>query len=62
MFHQNLGVINKLLGLIGLLQEPLAWLSKPETAMIALITVNVWKGIPFFTLMILAGLQAIPDS
>ncbi len=62
MFHQNLGVINYLLSLIGLLQEPLAWLSKPETAMIALITVNVWKGIPFFTLMILAGLQAIPDS
>ena len=62
MFHQNLGVINNLLLSIGILGEPLAWLSKPATAMVALITVNVWKGIPFFALMILAGLQAIPES
>jgi multiple sugar transport system permease protein len=62
MFHQNLGVINDFLLSVGVLGEPLAWLAKPATAMVALITVNVWKGIPFFALMILAGLQAIPES
>ena len=62
MFHQSLGVINDFLQLVGVLKQPIAWLSTTETAMVALIIVNVWKGIPFFALMILAGLQAIPES
>jgi len=39
---------------------PAGWLSDPELAMPSVILVNVWKGIPFFTIAFLAGLKAIP--
>lgn len=38
---------------------PAGWLSDPALAMPAVIMVNVWKGIPFFTVSFLAGLKAI---
>lgn len=38
---------------------PTAWLAEPDLAMPAVILVNVWKGIPFFTINFLAGLKAI---
>jgi multiple sugar transport system permease protein len=40
-------------------QWPVAWLADPHLAMASVITVNVWKGIPFFTVNFLAGLKAI---
>jgi len=39
---------------------PAGWLSDPSLAMPSVILVNVWKGIPFFTVAFLAGLKAIP--
>ena len=39
---------------------PAGWLSDPSLAMPSVILVNVWKGVPFFTVMFLAGLKAIP--
>ncbi|MEV6301201.1 ABC transporter permease subunit [Actinoplanes sp. NPDC051861] len=39
---------------------PAGWLSDPSLAMPSVILVNVWKGIPFFTVCFLAGLKAIP--
>ncbi|MCF0096126.1 ABC transporter permease subunit [Micromonospora sp. MH99] len=39
---------------------PAGWLSDPELAMPSVILVNVWKGVPFFTVCFLAGLKAIP--
>ncbi|GIJ51411.1 sugar ABC transporter permease [Virgisporangium aliadipatigenens] len=39
---------------------PAGWLSDPNLAMPSVIMVNVWKGIPFFTVTFLAGLKAIP--
>ncbi|GAA0944693.1 ABC transporter permease subunit [Pseudonocardia zijingensis] len=45
---------------IGLVDSwPAEWLSNPALAMPAVILVNVWKGIPFFTVTFLAGLKAI---
>ena len=44
------------------MREPVAWLSEFNLAMPAVIFTNIWRGIPFFTIMILAGLQAIPDE
>jgi multiple sugar transport system permease protein len=46
----------------GLMQERVAWLSSPDLAMTAVVFTNVWRGIPFFTIMLLAGLQAVPDE
>jgi multiple sugar transport system permease protein len=39
---------------------PAGWLSDPSLAMPSVILVNVWKGLPFFTVCFLAGLKAIP--
>lgn len=41
---------------------PAEWLSDPALAMPAVILVNVWKGIPFFTVTFLAGLKAIDSG
>jgi ABC-type sugar transport systems, permease components len=37
------------------MHERLAWLSSPDTAMAAVVFTNVWRGIPFFAIMLLAG-------
>jgi multiple sugar transport system permease protein len=53
------GGLNPILQSLGLIDRPLGWLSDPQLAMPSVIAVNVWKGIPFYTLLLLAGLKAI---
>ncbi len=53
------GGLNPILQGLGLIDQPLGWLSDPQMAMGSVIAVNVWKGIPFYTLLLLAGLKAI---
>lgn len=54
------GVFNYLLRSVGLLGTPVAWLAQYNTAMMALIMVNTWRGFPFFGVTLLAGMQSIP--
>jgi len=58
MYDPLYSVFNWGLGLIGVHKIP--WLSNPFWARIAIITTNVWRGLPFYGLCILAGLLAIP--
>lgn len=60
IFNDSFGVANDLLGRLGLVSRPIAWLSSPGTAMAALVAADVWKTTPFVALIILAGLQGIP--
>ncbi|MEP7290951.1 MAG: ABC transporter permease subunit, partial [Chloroflexota bacterium] len=53
------GGLNPILMQLGLIDHPIAWLATPGLAMPSVIAVNVWKGIPFYTLLLLAGLKAI---
>lgn len=53
------GGLNPILLGLGVIDKPLGWLSDPQMAMGSVVAVNVWKGIPFFTLLLLAGLKAI---
>ena len=62
MFNFDVGVINFLLRVLGVITENIAWLSTPHSAMIAVITANVWNQTPFYILMFLAGLQTIPGE
>jgi ABC-type sugar transport systems, permease components len=56
----NLGIANRLLEAIGIGVQP--WLSDTTTALPTLIFIDVWFGIPFFVVMILAALQSVPKE
>ena len=63
MFNDVFGVINDLLVVqLGILPQKIAWLANPATAMAAIVFVDVWKTTPFMALLLLAGLQVIPDD
>jgi len=53
------GGLNPILMQLGIIDHRVAWLSEPGLAMPSVIAVNVWKGIPFYTILLLAGLKAI---
>jgi multiple sugar transport system permease protein len=56
------GLINNVLVRLNLVEETISWLSDPHLAMFSVIAVVVWQGTPFFTMVFLAGLQAIPKE
>jgi multiple sugar transport system permease protein len=62
MFNNPFGVINDLLVRVGLLREPLDWLATPAGAMFAAVFADVWKTTPFVAIILLAGLQTIPQE
>src|SRR5436190_8570814 len=53
------GGLNPILMGLHVIDHPLGWISDPQMAMGSVISVNVWKGIPFYVLLLLAGLKAI---
>ena len=53
------GGLNPILLNLGVIDRPRGWLSEPSLAMPSVIAVNIWKGIPFYTILLLAGLKAI---
>jgi multiple sugar transport system permease protein len=53
------GTLNPLLRSLGLINRDVGWLSESGLALWSVIAVNIWKGIPFFTLLLLAGMKAI---
>jgi multiple sugar transport system permease protein len=60
IFDFSLGVLNYLLVRVtGLLSQGVGWLSEPNTAMASVISVNIWRGFPFFGISFLAGMKAI---
>ncbi|MEV4776242.1 carbohydrate ABC transporter permease [Microbacterium sp. LWH12-1.2] len=62
MFNAEFGVVNDLLMKAGLIEAPLPWLADPKLAMFAVIIANIWYGVTFFAIMILAALQSVPDE
>ncbi len=59
LYHPRHGPLNALLGAVGL--GPIDWLGDPAWAMPALILLAVWKNFGFNMIILLAGLQAIPE-
>jgi trehalose/maltose transport system permease protein len=62
MLNDVFGVVNAMFMSVGLIDRPIAWTASPDTAMAAVIMVDVWKTTPFMALLILAGMQMIPDD
>lgn len=58
----NYGVLNDILKRLGIISENVAFLAGKQTSMPSVILAIVWQGIPFFALMLLAGLQGIPNE
>ena len=60
MLNDQFGIINHMMLSVGLIDTPIAWTASADTAMLAVLIVDVWKTTPFMALLILAGLQMIP--
>ncbi len=59
MFDPTFSVINWMLFRVGVIHSRINWLGDPDLALISVIIVNVWRGVPFFAISLLAGLQTI---
>jgi ABC-type sugar transport system permease subunit len=57
MYQQD-GVINTMLGFLGI--DPIPWLRSSATALWAVILIGIWRATPYYMVIFLAGLQAIP--
>jgi multiple sugar transport system permease protein len=62
LYNSSYGLINHLLSLFHIIKNPVEWLSNTSTVMAAVIVVCIWKGFPFMIVMVLAGLQTIPEE
>ncbi|MBC8389921.1 MAG: sugar ABC transporter permease [Actinobacteria bacterium] len=62
MLHSQVGIINFLLYKLGIISEYIPFLSTKTFAMPCVILADVWQGTPFFVIIILAGLQTIPED
>ncbi|MEE2788266.1 MAG: sugar ABC transporter permease [Myxococcota bacterium] len=60
MFNKQFGLINELLGLVGV--EPIGWFSGFWTGFAANLTTNTWLGFPFMMVVALGALQSIPSD
>jgi multiple sugar transport system permease protein len=62
IFEPNLGFVNSVLSTLGLPGGDTVFLGEKPWAMVVLIIADVWKTAPFMALLILAGLQVIPED
>ena len=59
MFDPTFSVLNWSLYQLGLIQTRIGWLTDPTLALGSVIAVNVWRGMPFYAISLLAGLQTV---
>ena len=59
MFDPTFSVINWSLFKLGLISARINWLGDADLAMASIMVVNIWRGVPFFAISLLAGLQTI---
>lgn len=62
MLNDQFGIINDMLLRLGVISAKVAWTANADTAMFAVLVVDIWKTTPFMALLILAGLQMIPGD
>jgi len=62
ILEQDSGILNVTLENLGIISSPIPWLTSPDVALIAVILVNIWLGIPFNMTLLYSGLQDIPDD
>jgi trehalose/maltose transport system permease protein len=62
MLNDQFGILNDLFLRMGLIDHKIAWTATADTAMTAVLIVDIWKTTPFMALLILAGLQMVPKD
>jgi multiple sugar transport system permease protein len=62
IFNSQNGVLDQALQSLHLISHPIYWLSNPTSALIGVIIVNIWVGIPFNMVILYGGLQGISES
>lgn len=62
LYNTDFGIINAFLLQVGLINQPINWLGTVPIAMIAMMSVAIWKTSSFMALILLAGLQSIPGE
>ncbi|CAN7765528.1 carbohydrate ABC transporter permease [Mesorhizobium sp. LjNodule214] len=60
MLNDQFGIINDVLLNLSLISTKIAWTASADTAMVAVLIVDIWKTTPFMALLILAALQMLP--
>jgi multiple sugar transport system permease protein len=61
IYNANYGVLNAIVVGLGLHETGIVWLGSPFLALNMILIADIWKAIPFITLLLLAGLQNIPS-
>ena len=62
IYDSQFSIISWSLMQMGLIEQPINFLGDPTNARLSVIAANVWRGIPFVAISLLAGLQTIPAS
>ena len=62
LYHSDFGAIGALSVALGVTDQPITFLDNANSVLPSLIVVNIWKEFPFAMIMVLAGLQTVPDQ
>lgn len=60
LFNSEYGLVNRVLEAVGLPAQ--VWLGQSDLALVSVVVVNVWLGVPFMMVALLGGLQSIPSD
>lgn len=60
IFNEHIGLLNNVLKAIGMGSMTKAWVQNVQTAFPSVVIAELWRGIPFFTITLLGGLQTVP--
>src|SRR6478736_7503900 len=62
IYHSDFGIIGAVLVALGLADRPPNFIDSVSTVLPSLIVVNIWREFPFAMIMMMAGLQTVPDQ
>ncbi|MQA12284.1 MAG: ABC transporter permease subunit [Pseudonocardiaceae bacterium] len=62
LFNPRVGFANKILQQLGIIDQPVQWMNSVPTALFAVTVMVVWKVVGFHMLLLMSGLQSIPDE
>ena len=62
LFNLDYGLVNFILTSLNLIKEPIGWVTQANTALITVVIVNIWLGIPFNTILLTAGITGLPED